>query len=50
MLVSYKTQPTTLTRQRVDQIREPARDLPTLWEAPTTTQIDRQKIIRFMIE
>lgn len=45
-----QTQPTTLSRHEVDQIRDLARDLPTLWEASTTTQIDRQQIIRFMVE
>jgi hypothetical protein len=45
-----QTQPTALTRREVDQIRELARDLPALWEAPTTTPTDRQRIIRFLVE
>ena len=45
-----QTQPTTLTRQEVDQIRELARDLPALWDAPTTTPADRQQVIRFLVE
>ena len=45
-----QTQPTALTRHEVDQIRELARDLPALWDAPTTTPADRQQIIRFLVE
>ena len=45
-----QAQPTTLTRHEVDQIRELARDLPALWDAPTTTPADRQRIIRFLVE
>ena len=45
-----QTQPTTLTRHEVDQIRELARDLPALWDAPTTTPADRQQVIRFLVE
>jgi DNA invertase Pin-like site-specific DNA recombinase len=45
-----QAQPTTLTRHEVDQIRELARDLPTLWDAPTTTPADRQQVIRFLVE
>jgi Recombinase/Recombinase zinc beta ribbon domain len=43
-------QPIALARREVDQIRELARDLPALWEAPTTTSADRQRIIRFLVE
>ena len=45
-----QTQPTALTRHEVDQIRELARDLPALWDAPTTTPADRQQVIRFLVE
>ena len=45
-----QTQPTTLASHEVEQIRELARDLPTLWDAPTTTMADRQQIIRFLVE
>ena len=34
----------------MEQIRELARDLPTLWDAPTTTTADRQQVIRFLVE
>lgn len=44
-----QVQPTTLTRAETDQIHALARDLPTLWGAPTTTPIDRQQIVRFLI-
>jgi DNA invertase Pin-like site-specific DNA recombinase len=42
--------PTTLSRAEADQIRDLARDLPALWDAPTTTAADRQRIIRFLVE
>jgi hypothetical protein len=45
-----QTQPTTLTSHELDQIREAARDLPALWDAPTTTPADRQQVIRFLVE
>jgi DNA invertase Pin-like site-specific DNA recombinase len=45
-----QTQPITLSRAEVDQIRELALDLPTLWDALTTTPADRQRIIRFLVE
>jgi DNA invertase Pin-like site-specific DNA recombinase len=45
-----QTQPTALTRGEEDQIRGLARDLPALWNAPTTTPMDRQRIIRFLVE
>ena len=45
-----QAQPTALTRHEVDQIRDLARDLPALWDAPTTTPADRQQIIRFLVE
>jgi DNA invertase Pin-like site-specific DNA recombinase len=45
-----QVQPTTLSRAEADQIRELARDLPALWDAPTTTFADRQRIIRFLVE
>jgi hypothetical protein len=34
----------------MEQIRELAGNLPTLWEATTTTAADRQQIIRFLVE
>ena len=45
-----QTEPVALTRGEVDQIRELARDLPALWDAPTSTPVDRQRIIRFLVE
>jgi DNA invertase Pin-like site-specific DNA recombinase len=45
-----QTLPTTLTSQEVEQIRKSARDLPALWDAPTTTPADRQQVIRFLVE
>jgi DNA invertase Pin-like site-specific DNA recombinase len=45
-----QTQPTVLTSQEVEQIRQLVRDLPALWVAPTTTPADRQRIIRFLVE
>ena len=45
-----QAQPTTLARHEVEQIRKLARDLPALWDAPTTTPADRQRIIRFLVE
>jgi DNA invertase Pin-like site-specific DNA recombinase len=45
-----RQQPTTLTEREVGQIRALAQDLPALWQAPTTTAADRQRIIRFLVE
>jgi DNA invertase Pin-like site-specific DNA recombinase len=45
-----QTQPTTLTSHEVEQIRKLARDLPALWDAPTTMSADRQQVIRFLVE
>lgn len=45
-----QVQPTVLSRAEADQIRELARDLPALWDAPTTTLADRQRIVRFLVE
>jgi DNA-binding transcriptional MerR regulator len=45
-----QTQPMALTRREVEEIRELARNLPVLWDTPTTTPADRQRIIRFLVE
>ena len=45
-----RTQPSTPTDREVEQIRALARDLPTLWGAPTTQPIDKQQIIRILVE
>ncbi len=42
--------PTPLSAEERDEIRRLASDLPALWDAPTTTMIDRQTIIRQLIE
>lgn len=43
-------QPTPLSAEERDEIRRLASDLPALWGAPTTTMIDRQTIIRQLVE
>jgi DNA invertase Pin-like site-specific DNA recombinase len=45
-----RQQPAALTERDVGQIRALAQDLPSLWQAPTTTAADRQQIIRFLVE
>ena len=45
-----RRQPTTLTTREVEQIRGLAQDLPALWQAATTTAVDRQQVIRFLVE
>jgi DNA-binding transcriptional MerR regulator len=45
-----RQQPATLTEREVEQIRALAHDLPTLWQAPTTTAAQRQQVIRFLVE
>jgi hypothetical protein len=45
-----RRQPTRLTRREVEQIRGLAQDLPALWQAATTTAVDRQQVIRFLVE
>jgi hypothetical protein len=44
-----QTQPIALTRREVEEIRELAGNLPALWDTPTTTPVDRQRIIRFLV-
>lgn len=43
-------QPTTLSSKERDSIRQLASDIPSLWEASTTTQEERKEIIRLLIE
>ena len=43
-------QPLTLSAQEREQIRQLANDIPALWRAPTTTQADRQEIVRQLVE
>jgi hypothetical protein len=45
-----RAQPASLTADERAQIRALAQDLPALWEAPTTTAANRQRIIRFLVE
>ncbi|MDJ0701932.1 MAG: recombinase family protein [Leptolyngbyaceae cyanobacterium MO_188.B28] len=42
-------QPRTLSAAEQQAIRELAADIPTLWAAPTTTQVQRKEIIRQLI-
>lgn len=43
-------QPSALTEAEQEAIRMLAADIPSLWAAPTTTNADRQQIIRQMVE
>jgi DNA invertase Pin-like site-specific DNA recombinase len=43
-------QPTTLSAEERESIRALASDIPALWAAPTTTVVDRQTIVRQLIE
>jgi DNA invertase Pin-like site-specific DNA recombinase len=45
-----QAQPIALTRREVEEIRDLARNLPALWDTPTTTPEDRQRIIRFLVD
>ncbi len=42
--------PVALTAQEHADIQALAQHLPTVWEAPTTTQADRQGVVRHMVE
>jgi hypothetical protein len=43
------TQPVALAAAERDAIRQLASDIPALWQAPTTTTMDRQAIIRLLV-
>jgi DNA invertase Pin-like site-specific DNA recombinase len=43
-------EPRYLTEQEREVIRSLARDLPTLWAAPTTTPADRKHVLRLLLE
>jgi DNA invertase Pin-like site-specific DNA recombinase len=45
-----RQQPAALTERELGQIRALAQDLPSLWQASTTTAADRQQVIRFLVE
>jgi DNA invertase Pin-like site-specific DNA recombinase len=44
------SQPATLSAAEQKQIRSLARDIPQLWHADTTTAVERQRLVRFVIE
>lgn len=44
------TRPATLSAAEREQVRELAAHIPALWSAATTTAIDRQKLIRLLID
>jgi DNA invertase Pin-like site-specific DNA recombinase len=45
-----RDQPATLSTAEREQIRALAQAIPALWQAPTTTSADRQRLVRFLIE
>jgi DNA invertase Pin-like site-specific DNA recombinase len=45
-----RSQPEGLSAAEREQIRSLAQDLPTLWQAPTTTSADRQRVVRLLVE
>jgi DNA invertase Pin-like site-specific DNA recombinase len=45
-----RSQPEGLSAAERQQIRALARDLPALWQAPTTTAADRQRVVRLLVE
>jgi DNA invertase Pin-like site-specific DNA recombinase len=44
------SQPAKLSEQEREQIRRLAEDVPQLWDAPTTTSADRQRLVRLLID
>jgi DNA invertase Pin-like site-specific DNA recombinase len=44
------SQPEGLSASEREQIRALAQDLPALWQAETTTAVDRQRIVRLLVE
>jgi DNA invertase Pin-like site-specific DNA recombinase len=45
-----RNQPEGVTATEREQIRALAQDLPALWQAPTTTAADRQRVVRLLVE
>jgi hypothetical protein len=45
-----RSQPEGLSASEREQIRAWAQALPTLWQAPTTTPADRQRVVRLLID
>ncbi len=39
-----------LTDTQREQVRRLAHDLPAIWQAPTTTALDRKRLLRFLIK
>jgi DNA invertase Pin-like site-specific DNA recombinase len=44
------TQPIRLSQREQEQIRALAQDIPELWDAQSTTAVDRQRLVRILIE
>jgi DNA invertase Pin-like site-specific DNA recombinase len=42
--------PAKLSAAQREQVRQLARSIPELWSAPTTTPVDRQRLVRLLIE
>jgi len=45
-----QTHPTVLSDEQRDMIRSLSENLPALWDAPTTSASDRQRVVRLLIE
>ena len=45
-----RSQPASLSVAEQEQIRSLAQDIPQLWHADTTTAVERQRLVRFLIE
>jgi DNA invertase Pin-like site-specific DNA recombinase len=45
-----RNQPEGVSATEREQIRALAQDLPALWQAPTTTAADRQRVVRLLVE
>ena len=43
-------EPAALSREERDSIRRLAADIPALWSSPTTTDADRQRIVRLLVD
>jgi hypothetical protein len=45
-----QTHPRTLTAEEREAVRSLSKNLPAVWEAATTTPVDRQRIVRLLLE
>jgi DNA invertase Pin-like site-specific DNA recombinase len=45
-----RQQPEGLSAVEREQVRALAQDLPALWQAPTTTAVDRQRLVRLLVD